>query len=465
VKAVDVPASTQRLSRSVAGRPAAPVAAAHLGLGNFFRAHQAVYTDLAPDAEEWGIAAFAGRSRHLADRMAAQDGLYTLVERAPTGTTCSVISSVSQARAGSDVPGWLDVVARSSTRLVTLTVTEAAYRRSPAGDLLLDEPDVHADLVALRCRDLAATRTVPGRLTAALLARFEGEGAPLAIVPCDNLLQNGHALGRVVRQLADEVDGDLADWLRDTVSFVDSEVDRITPRPTDADERLVRRATGMVDACPVVTEPFTEWVLSGEFPAGRPAWDRVGAQVVADVTPFEQRKLWLLNGAHSLLAYAGGARGHKTVAQAVGDPVCAGWVQEWWDEAAPHLDLPGAVVQEYRHDLLARFGNPGIQHLLAQVAGDGSQKLPVRVLPVLAAERAAGRLPAAAALILGAWVAHLRGAGPPVVDPRADTLVEAASGPLADAVRRVLGLLDPALPDDDGLVAAVTHRAEELSAC
>ena len=131
----------------------------------------------------------------------------------------------------------------------------------------------------------------------------------------------------------------------------------------------------------MLTEPFSEWVLAGEFPGGRPAWEAAGARVVDDVEPFEQRKLWLLNGSHSLLAYAGHVRGHETVAEAIADPVVRGWVEQWWDEAAAHLTLPPSDVAAYREALLERFANPRIRHLLAQIAADGSQKIPVRILP------------------------------------------------------------------------------------
>jgi fructuronate reductase len=455
-----------RLSRRLTGRTAAPVAIAHLGLGAFFRAHQAVYTDLAPDAEAWGIAAFTGRRPALAERLSAQDGLYTLLVRGPDGESCSVISSVSQARPGSDAAGWLDVLAAPTTALVTITVTEAAYLRAADGRLSFDDPAVRTDIGALRRGDPAGAGTVPGRLLAGLAARHDAGGDPLAVLPCDNLLHNGAAVRRVVLDLADEVDAGLADWVRKTVSFVDSEVDRITPRTTGRDIEAVRRATGLVDECPVVTEPFSEWVIGGtrpsDFPGGRPDWGRAGALFVDDVTPYEHRKLWLLNGAHSLLAYAGSIRGHETVAQAITDPTCLAWVEGWWDEAGQHLELTDQDVRTYRTDLLRRFENPGIRHRLEQIAADGSQKLPVRVLPVLRAERAAGRGPGAAARTLGAWVAHLRGAGATVTDPLADRLVALARGALPDAVRRVLELLDPDLSGDPTLVAAVVAHAEEL---
>jgi fructuronate reductase len=452
-----------RLGRDRAGRPAAPVAIAHLGLGAFFRAHQAVYTDRAPDAESWGIAAFTGRSPGLAERLTAQDGLYTVLEQGPEGDTCSVVSSVSGARPGADLAEWLGVLSEPSTSLVTITVTEAAYLRSDSGRLRLDDPAVRVDVAAIRRGALAEVTTVPGRLVAGLAARHAEDGTPLAVVPCDNLLHNGQAVRRVVLDLADEVDDALAGWIRTTVSFVDSAVDRITPRTTDEDRETVRRATGLVDACPVVTEPFSEWVIAGEFPAGRPGWEHAGALLVDDVTPYEQRKLWLLNGAHSLLAYAGSIRGHRTVAQAVGDETCAGWLDQWWDEAAPHLDLAPDAVRRYRVDLLQRFSNPRIHHRLEQIAADGSQKLPVRVLPVVRAERAAGRVPVAAARTLAAWVLHLRGSGAPVHDPLAEDLAPRAGGPLADGVRRVLEILDPCLAPDRVLSDAVVTHAKELS--
>jgi fructuronate reductase len=216
----------------------------------------------------------------------------------------------------------------------------------------------------------------------------------------------------------------------------------------------VRALTGVDDAMPVVTEPFAEWVLAGSFPAGRPDWASAGAQFVDDLAPYENRKLWMLNAAHSLMAYAGSARGHATVADAIGDPEIRRRVAEWWDEAGPHVGLP---VADYLDALMTRWENPRIEHRLAQTAGDGSQKLPVRVLPVARAVLAAGREPVAAAGILAAWIAHLRGAGAPVVDARRDEILGAARGPLADAVPRVLALLGPDAEALAPLVLAATR--------
>jgi fructuronate reductase len=241
-------------------------------------------------------------------------------------------------------------------------------------------------------------------------------------------------------------------------------VDRITPKTTPEDVRAVAEATGLNDRCPVVTEPFSEWVLSGTFLGERPRWEDAGATLTDDITPFEQRKLWLLNSGHSLLAYAGSARGHQTVAEAVADETCRAWLEELWSEASRHLSLPGADVAAYRSALIERFDNPRMRDRLDRIAADGSQKLPVRVLPVLRRERSAGRLPQGATRVLAAWVCHLRGLGAPVNDARAELVVPLAAGPLYEAVRRVLDALDPTVGGDDEVVQAVVAQAEQLAA-
>ncbi|GAB2672128.1 mannitol dehydrogenase family protein [Thalassiella azotivora] len=452
---------------------APPVRIVHLGLGSFFRAHQVWYTANAPDADQWGVAAFAGRSRALADALDAQGGAYTLLTRAADGDRFDVVGSVVRAHAADDHDAWLGYLADPAVAVVTVTVTEAGYRQggyrqggaddgSPAG-LDATDPDVTADVDALRADPRSPVTTAPGRLVAGFLARRAAGAGPLAVVPCDNLMHNGPVAARVVGDLAALVDPTLAAWVEANVSFVTTVVDRITPRTTDDDVDTVTAGTGRHDAVPVVTEPFSEWVLAGSFPAGRPRWEDAGATFTDDVTAYEQRKLWLLNGAHSLLAYAGPGRGHTTVADAVQDPVCRRWVEQWWDEACPHLPHPDAELAAYRAALLDRFANPRIRHLLGQVAADGSQKLPVRILPVLRAERASGRLPAGAVRVLAAWVLHLRGDASAVTDPRAEELRQAADGDVGDAARRVLAALDPQLAGDDALVTAVADTVRDLA--
>lgn len=452
------------LTRSV---PAAPVRHVHLGLGNFFRAHQAWYTAHAPDAAEWGIAAFTGRpnarSNGVAAALKAQDGLYTLVTRGSDGDTFEVVPSLTTVHTIREHGAWLTYLADPMVQVVTTTVTEAGYVRGTDGGLDADHTEVRADVAALRADPTAAVRTAPATLVSGLAARRLAGGGPLTIVPCDNLPGNGAAVARVVGDLARLVDPGLADWIAGTVAFTSTMVDRITPEATEEDRADVRAATGIQDRAVVVTEPFTEWVVSGRFGAGRPAWQDAGATFTSDVEPFEDRKLWLLNGAHSMLAYAGSIRGHVTVADTMRDETCLRWLEEWWDAAAGHLSLPATDNDAYRTALVARFANPRIRHRLDQIAWDGSQKLPIRVLPTVRSERAAGRLPAGATRPLAAWVCHLRGLGATVTDARAAELVPLAAGPLPDAVRRVLAVLDPALVEDAALVTAVVDQAEELA--
>jgi len=456
------------LSRAAGdGRPTAPVRILHLGLGSFFRAHQAWYTDRAADADAWGIAAFSGRRPETARALTAQDGLYTLVTRGADADRYEVLGSLSAAHPGGDHSAWLHYWRQPALALVTLTVTEAGYTA---------HPDVAAaDTAALRADPEAPVVTAAARLLAGLGARRRAGGGPVAIVPCDNLPDNGAVVRRVVRELAEAVGRPALVQAAESASYVTTVVDRITPAATGADVAATALASGRADAVPVVTEPFTEWVLCGDFPAGRPRWQDAGARFVADATPYEQRKLWLLNGAHSLLAYAGPLLGHATVAEAVTDPRCRDWLTQWWGEASAQLSLDQQELAAYRQTLLERFANPRLRHTLAQIAADGSQKLPVRILPVLRAERARGAVPQGAARVLAAWLLHLRGGGGrlarvqvpvrvAVQDPAASALSAAAAGPLPEAARRVLGLLHPPLAEDMELLAAVTALAKELDA-
>ncbi|MFB4263761.1 mannitol dehydrogenase family protein [Nonomuraea sp. GTA35] len=438
---------TPPLTRAADGRPAAPVRMLHLGLGGFFRAHQAWYTEHAPDASRWGIAAFTGRSTDLAARLAAQDGIYTLVTRGAGGDAFEVVSSVTAVHGGGEREEWLAYWRRPELAVVTLTVTEAGYARhhseegQDAGESTTGGPGPNPG---------PALGTVAGRLAAGLAARRRAGGGPVAIVSCDNLPGNGELTRRMVDELAQAAGLRLAD-----AAYVTTMVDRITPYPAPEDTGLVARVTGRADAAPVVTEPFSEWVLCGDFPAGRPRWEDAGARFVTDAAPYEERKLWLLNGGHSLLAYAGSLRGHTTVAEAVADPACRGWLAHWWAEAARHLAFPEPELAAYQDALLDRFANPRIRHTLAKIAEDGSRKLPVRILPVLRAERARGALPAGAVRVLAAWLLHLREAG-----PVRDAAAPAADGPLRDAARTALAALDPALANDTGLIDAIVAEAQ-----
>jgi fructuronate reductase len=357
---------SERLSRTT---PAPPVRMVHLGLGNFFRAHQAWYTHRAnqglPAEEQWGVAAFSGRSTEVAEQLLGQDGLYTLVVHGADGATTEVVESLVDARPGTDLAAWHGYLRDPRVAIVTTTVTEAGYRRADGGGLDLTDPAVQDDLRVWRAGGRDGLVTAPIRIASGLAARRDAGAGPIAVVPCDNLPGNGGVAREVVVGAAKELDPSLAEWVGDNVSFVTTAVDRITPRPTEQDRATVRELTGVDDPAAVVTEPFVEWDLAGDFPAGRPDWEVAGAVVTGDVRPYETRKLWLLNGAHSLLAYAGSIRGHETVADAMGDAALAGWVQEWWDVAIPQLVLPEHQLRDYTAALAERFGNPNIRHRLA----------------------------------------------------------------------------------------------------
>lgn len=455
---------TPRLSRQLpAMPPAAPVRIVHLGVGNFSRAHQAWYTAHAPDADAWGIAAFTGRRPDIAQALAPQDGLYTLITRSADGDTFEVVPALAAVHASTEHAAYLGYLSRPEVAVVTITVTEAGYLLGADGHLATERDALVADVAALRSDPQTAVVTLPAKLVAGLLARRAAGAGALTLLSCDNLPENGGVTRTVVTELADLVDESLPVWVERHIDFATSVVDRITPATTDEDRDLVRDGQGYVDADPVPTEPFSEWVVSGGFPAGRPCWEDAGATLVDDVRPFERRKLWLLNGSHSLLAYAGSIRGHATIDEAVADPACRAEVELFWDEAVRHLELTGEAVSAYRESLLSRFANPLVRHRLAQIAADGSTKLCVRTLPVLRAERAAGRLPDGCAATLAAWVLHLRGHGVPVNDLGAEPALQAAaSGDLATAVPAVLDTLEDGLGSDHELVAVVLARAELL---
>jgi fructuronate reductase len=453
--------------------PPRTVRAVHLGLGAFHRAHQAWYTEHAGAEELWGIAAFTGRSPRAAEQLAAQDGIFTLVERGPERDRLEVVASISAAHDGDDAGAWAGYVASPQVTLVTLTVTEAGYHLDGAGHLDLRHPEIATDIERLRGtgagtdigRRLPAPspRTMPGRILAGLGARRRAGAGPIAIVPCDNLMGNGAATRTAVLELCELVDASLAAWISTSVSFVSTVVDRITPATTPGDLALVEGATGRRDEAAVVAEPYSEWVLAGEFPAGRPDWGSAGARLVADVEAYAERKLWLLNGGHSLLAYAGSALGHSTVATAAADARCRGWLDEWWDGVAPLLRLSAEDVRDYRATLIERWGNRRISHPLSLIAKDGSYKLAQRVTPVVRRYREAGRpAPPGAGRIVGAWLAHLRGSGAEISDPRAPELVPASEGEIHAAARAVLEALDPGLGEDGALVRLVVESCREL---
>ena len=433
-----------RLDRSSWAAPPRPVRIVHIGVGNFSRAHQAWYTARADPAGAWGIAGFTGRSAAVADTLGRQGGLYALIERGPDVDRLEIIDSICEVRPASDLAGLVAAVAAPPTSVVTLTVTEAAYAAAPAS---------------------AASPSVPERLVTALAARFDAGAGPLAIVSCDNINANGAVLRDLTLAAADRRGPRLSAWIDAEVSFVSTSVDRITPRTTDDDRRLVRRELDLVDDAPVVCEPFTDWVLCGEFPADRPPWEDAGARFVTDIEPWERRKLWLLNGGHSLLAYCGLLRGHATVYDAAGDHELGAALDRFWNLAERHLPAAELDLSAYRRDLKRRFANGRIGYPLTQVATDGLGKLRARVVPVIEAAAQAGESPEPALQVISAWVQWLDG----VPDVAA---LDASAGELQpvlrstrgeDRTRALLGLLAPGWGSRDELVIATERLRTDLT--
>lgn len=462
--------NTPTLTRAQFGRQAAPVRMVHLGLGNFTRAHQAWYTEHASDADQWGIAAFTGRRPLMADLLTPQDGLFTLITKGTTEDTFEVISSISRVHPASDFAALVGYFATPELAVVTSTITEAGYHRAADGALDTTDAGVAADLAGLRQMveegDLSTDRvgkaefaTVPVRILAGLLVRRAAGAGKITILPCDNIPDNGAAFAHVVTEAAQAVDPTLLSWMDDNVAWATCMVDRITPATTDTEVSDVEREQGYCDVTPVPTEPFSEWVISGDFPAGRPDWESAGAQVVDDVEPYERRKLWMLNGSHSLLAYAGPILGCTTVSEAIANPTLRSWVQQWWTEAGSGLSVPW---EDYAAALLERYENPNIRHLLAQIAHDGSLKLPVRIAPVLRAFRGRGEMPKSAVLAIAAWLLHLRGLGAPVHDAAGDKVTSLVVGQLPEDVAAVIGFVAPDLAGDEVLAAAVAEAVGEI---
>jgi fructuronate reductase len=419
----------------------------HIGPGVFHRAHQAVYGDevLATGSVTGGICAVSLRSADLHRALARQGHLYTLLERGAGGDRARLIGAIRETVVAAGNPeAALRRLTDPAVQVVTITVTEAGYcSAGPSGPLDTSRPEVAHDLA-----HPGAPRSLPGLLVEALARRRAAGTAPLAVVSCDNLRANGPATRRVIGELAEHRGGDLADWIRGTVAFPSSMVDRMVPATTEDVRALAAERTGMADAWPVVAEPFSQWVLEDAFPGGRPPWERAGVELVADVAPFEQAKLRILNGAHSALAYLGLLAGHATIADAVEDAVLRSVVQAMLrHEVMPTLaPPPGLDLPTYAATVLRRFANRPLAYATAKVAGDGSQKLPVRILGAVADRLAAGATVERLALVVAAWAACVLGPRSGelgVRDPELERLLGSPSTPVHDpavAVDRLLGL-------------------------
>ena len=291
-----------------------------------------------------------------------------------------------------------------ATRIVSLTVTEKGYCHTPqTGDLDEHHPDIVHDL-----QNPGTPRSAIGFLVAALARRRIAGTAPFTVLSCDNLSANGHTVGRIVTQFAALRSRNLAKWIEAEVAFPSTMVDRIVPETTDLDRSEISSALGMTDAWPVVTEPFTQWIVEDRFPAGRPDFAAAGVQMVSDVTPFEHMKLRLLNASHSALAYLGYLAGHETIASTMTDLRFAALARQVMHDAAPTLTMPeGTDLAAYSASLLQRFSNPALHHRTWQIAMDGSQKLPQRLLATMQDRLRLGLSIDTHALAVAGWMRYV----------------------------------------------------------
>lgn len=442
----------------------------HLGLGAFHRAHQAVYAEdaMAAAGGDWGIVGVAPRSAAIAEALEAQDRLYSVTTLGPAGNSTRVIGAFAGVRqAAADPDAVVALLADPRIRVVTLTVTEKGYRLDPAtGRVLLDD-ELRADLGTDR-----PPRTVPGLLIRGLAARRRADAGPIALVSCDNLPANGHRLRGLVSQTA----GSLTDWVRDQVTFPGTMVDRIVPATTASTLDLAEAALGVRDLAAVGGEPYSQWIIEDDFPNGRPAWERAGAVLTGDARPWERLKLRTLNGVHSAIAYLGAVAGCATIAEALRLAGLEAAMRRFiLEDIAPTLDPPpGVLVAEYGDEVLARFANPAIGHRTVQVAMDGSQKLPQRVLHTIADRRSAGGVPRWGALVVAAWMRFVQGVADdgrelPLDDPLAAEIrarLAAASAAPSDVVDALLGLdtvFDPALAGDEVVRALLVEWLTALT--
>lgn len=446
----------------------------HLGIGAFHRAHQAVASDdaLARSGGDWRITGVSLRSREVADALGPQHGLYTLIERGADGTKARVIGAIRDVIAA-DPDRVLAAMSDPAIRIVTLSVTEKGYgidRATRAADPA--HPAVAADLA-----DPGRPSGVLGLICAALAARHAAGIAPFTLLSCDNLPENGALLRDGVLDFTRRTRPDLAGWIAENVSFPSSMVDRITPAATPETLAEATRQTGCTDLAAIETEPFMQWVIEDRFPQGRPDWEAGGAIFVRDVAPYERMKLTMLNGSHSMLAYAGFLSGHRYVRDVMGDPALAALVRRHLQAAAQVLpDLEGIALADYAADLEARFRNPAIAHETYQIAMDGTEKLPQRIFQPALAALAAGQDPRPFAFATAAWMRYALGvtdAGEAYAlrDPREPEIratlsgIARNAGVISAALHGLPGLFPQRLADDpawrDAVQAALAAMLAE----
>ena len=445
----------------------------HLGLGAFHRAHQAMFTDavLASGDLAWGIVGASLNSEGMKNALEPQDGLYMLAEMGADSERVKVIGSIVELLGGpADADKLLAKMSDVSTRIVSLTVTEKGYYLDLAtGTLQLQAPAIAADLTMT-----ATPKTALGFIVQSLKNRKAAGIPPFTVLSCDNLPNNGRLAKAAVLAFARQVDSELAAWIETHVSFPCTMVDRITPATTDADRAHIAQISGVEDAWPVVTEQFVQWVIEDDFTMGRPDWTVGGAIFSDEIECWESMKLRCLNGAHSTLSYLGQLTGRETVADAMQYPLITDVLDSLWLEIRDVLKAPKGVDPScYVESLKLRFRNPALKHRTAQIACDGSQKLPQRLLAPLRERLAAGLASPAIATAIAGWMHFVVNAaytpGAVLNDPLAEELLAQARRSVNGfrivenllSVEKIFGL---DLPANEVFTGALVEKFIELSA-
>ncbi|MGK6316251.1 mannitol dehydrogenase family protein [Neorhizobium sp. DT-125] len=439
----------------------------HIGVGAFHRAHQAVYTDaaLAKEFGDWGIVGVSLRSVDIVHDLRAQDGLYTVIARSAAGDSAQVVGSVVRGLSGTeDREDILALMADPAIRVVTVTVTEKAYGYDPVScGLDRNHPSVAADLAGP-----GAPVGVIGYLVEGLSRRHAAGLPPFTVLCCDNLPTNGRIVRRLVIEMAGAHDPALANWISGQGAFPCSMVDRIVPAATEETRARAERLIGAKDELALDTEPFMQWVIEDHFISGRPKWEAGGALFVADVEPYEKMKLRLLNGSHSLIAYLGQLKGLEFVRDVMAVPEYRALVRRHMQEAVKTLDpVPGIDLAGYMDQLIERFENPTIAHKTQQIAMDGTQKLPQRILAGAVETLAKGGDASSAAYVIALWIAYARKTEE-INDPRAAELKAAAAnmaaGDPSASFLAIPRLFPQALMENSLWRARVNAELEKLNA-
>lgn len=421
----------------------------HLGIGAFHRAHQAFYTEavLNQFGGNWGIIGSSLRSASVRDQLVPQDCLYTLVERSGDGEKLQLIGAVLDTLVGPENPAALVAqMSDSNIKIVSLTITEKGYCHDPAtGNLNLAHPDIIHDL-----EHLDAPVSAIGFLVAALKQRFDNQQKAFTLLSCDNLPNNGEVLEKVVTQFAAKISPEFSSWIKTNATFPCTMIDRIVPATTDEDRRDIEARLGLRDEGMVVCEPFTQWVVEDKFADGRPEWDKVGVLLVEDVRVFEKIKLRLLNGAHSTMAYTGYLSGFQYISEVMEQPAFVNLVKTYMArEAGETVVAPaGFDIEAYKQQLRERFSNKALKHRTWQIAMDGSQKLPQRLLETLREQLASNGHIDILCLGVAAWIRYVsgvdeKGAVIEVSDPLVKELraaCDANQGNPAGMVKAVAGI-------------------------